>query len=219
MQFYFKFLTLLSILFSFNNAEALNKTVINNIFDQTIVDKIEDYFKTIKKIAVDVNQTDKSGKHYKGKLLISKPGHFRWNYYEPYPILIVGNESFVTIYDYEMQQATNIKPEENIFQFLISNASLDNDFDIINAYLHNNQYHLLIRHKDFDKRAHLIFAKDPVKLRSISIVDLDSTHINITFSHFVNVDSFDDGLFAIKNPEIFGEPARYNAKEIEKKYR
>jgi outer membrane lipoprotein-sorting protein len=220
-SYYYKLLTLIlfGLFISFNSADALKKTVISPTFDQVIVDKVEQYLKSIKKVAIDVKQTDKHGKVFFGKLLISKPAHFRWNYYEPYPLLIVGNESFVTMYDYEMQQATNIKPEENIFQFLISNSSLDDDFDIIDAYLQGNQYNLLIRHKDFDKRAHLIFAKDPVKLRSISIIDSDSTHVTIEFSNLINIDSFDDGIFVIKNPEIFGEPKRYSKKEMERKYK
>jgi outer membrane lipoprotein-sorting protein len=214
-----KLLAIILMLFlPFSSAEAYQKTIISqDSLDQKVVDAVEKYFKNIKKVAIDIKQTGKHGKVSTGKLLISKPSNFRWNYYAPYPLLIVGNESFVSIYDYEMQQLTNIKPEENIFQFLISDAPLSDEFDIISAYLRNNQYNLLIKHRDFDKRAQLVFSKEPLKLRSISIIDADSSHIKVEFSNFTTVKAFADGIFAIKNPEIFGEPKRYSEKEIEKK--
>ena len=212
MRFYFKLILIL--LFAFNiHASQLNNS------QTKILNEIEEYLKTLQNVAYDIKQTDNNKNIHHGKLFISKPNNFRWNYYEPYPLLIIGNPSFVTIYDYEMKQATNVSASENIFAFLVNDTKMDEDFEILDIYSDHTQYNIIIKHKEFNKKAHLVLSINPMKIRNISIIDVDLSHINIEFSNCKNVSFSDKKLFTIKNPDIFGEPKRYNKNEIEELYK
>ena len=212
MRFYFKLIFIL--LFSFN----IYASQLNNAQTE-ILNEVEEYLKTLQNVSFDIKQTDNNKNIHHGALFISKPNNFRWNYYEPYPLLIVGNSSFVTIYDYEMKQATNISASENIFAFLVNDTKINEDFEILDIYSSNSQYNIIIKHKEFDKKAHLVFSNKPLKIRNISIIDVDLSNINIEFSNCKNVSFINKELFTIKNPDIFGEPKRYNKNEIEKQYK
>jgi outer membrane lipoprotein-sorting protein len=82
-----------------------------------ISEEIKSYISSIKSIAVEFIQEDSTGRLAEGMLIIDKPYKFRCNYYEPFPIVIVGNKNYVSVYDYEMGHLSRIKANENIFNF------------------------------------------------------------------------------------------------------
>ena len=51
-------------------------------------------------------------------LIIDKPYKFRCNYYEPFPIVIIGNKNYVSVYDYEMEHLAGLR-QMKIFNFLL----------------------------------------------------------------------------------------------------
>lgn len=204
-----RFLILIISLYAFAAESSLNSDLIKIA---------KNYLDQLDQVAIDFHQLDKNKKTYYGKLIISKPHNFRWNYYEPFPVIITGNESFVNIYDYDMEQLTTIDPKENIFQFIMNNQDLDNNFAVLEAYEKNLQYHLLIKHKEFDKRVHMIFSKSPLQIKSLIIIDVDSSFAEIIFDKIENIKNISHELFKIKNPEIFGKPTRYSKKDLEKYY-
>ena len=180
------------------------------------LDFFYNYLNSIKDIKFDIIQEDSKGDKYEGILLISKKNNsFRWNYFEPYPLLITGNKSFVTIYDYEMNQATNIKTSENIFNFLINDKyQIEQDFKIRGLYKSNSENNLIIHHKELNKKIHLTFSTNPINIKSIYVFEADSSYVKINFLNFKNVEFKEKNLFHIKNPDIFGPPIRYNKNDI-----
>ena len=97
-----------------------------------ISEEIKSYISSIKSIAVEFIQEDSTGRLAEGMLIIDKPYKFRCNYYEPFPIVIVGNKNYVSVYDYEMGQLSRIKANENIFNFfLVDKVSFDNKFSTL----------------------------------------------------------------------------------------
>jgi outer membrane lipoprotein-sorting protein len=91
----------------------------SNIYAAEEMKNLKIYLTSLKSISIDFSQIDNSGKLINGKLLIQKPYNFRCNYYEPFPLLIVGNKTDIIIYDYEMEQTSYISASENIFNFLL----------------------------------------------------------------------------------------------------
>ena len=89
--------------------------------DNNAIAKFKEYIRGIQSIAVDFTQEDSHGNKAGGKLLINKPFKFRCNYYSPFPLIIMGNKNYVSVYDYDMQHVSRIKAEENIFNFLFHN--------------------------------------------------------------------------------------------------
>ena len=86
--------------------------------DNNTIAKFKEYIRDIQSIAVDFTQEDSHGNKASGKLLINKPFKFRCNYYSPFPLLIIGNKNYVSVYDYEMENISRIDTKDNVFNFL-----------------------------------------------------------------------------------------------------
>lgn len=180
--------------------------------------QFKNYLQQIKSVAIDFTQTDSQGNSAAGKMLISKPYRFRCNYYPPFPLLVLGNKNFVTIYDYDMQQVSRIKHAENIFNFLIDDESnFDKDFIFESISKENNILSMTVFHNKIGKRIFIAFDQGSKQIQTIKIFE-DNNIITINFYNIIEVKKFDKDLFIFRNPELFGVPARLKKAEIEKKY-
>ena len=102
--------------------------------EKEIVDNIKYYIQNIQSVAINFDQSDTQGTKASGILVINKPYKFRVNYFKPFPLLIVGNKNYVSVYDYEMENLSRISAEENIFNFLlIDQINFDNQFEVLSA--------------------------------------------------------------------------------------
>lgn len=75
---------------------------------------LADYFRSLKSFSAEFEQTVEKAQMAmtevsRGKLVIEKPGKFRWDYVLPYEQQIVSNGKKVWIYDVDLEQVT-IKP-------------------------------------------------------------------------------------------------------------
>ena len=66
--------------------------------DNNTIAKFKEYIRDIQSIAVDFTQEDSHENKASGKLLINKPFKFRCNYYAPFPLVIIGNKNYVSVY-------------------------------------------------------------------------------------------------------------------------
>lgn len=186
--------------------------------DIKAIDQFKTYLREIKSVAIDFTQEDSLGNKASGKLLISKPYRFRCNYYSPYPLLIVGSQNYVSVYDYEMKDTIRIKPSENIFNFLLEErVDFDRYFDFEEAIDEGNIFKITIYHTLSERRSRITFNKSTKQILMIEILEDDNV-IKLTFNQFTNVAKFDDDLFILKNPEIFGQPLQLTKEQIIKKY-
>lgn len=186
--------------------------------DDINIEIFRNYLEKLQSVAIDYEQIDSKGISAKGKLLINKPYRFRCNYYTPFPIIVIGNSGYVSVYDYEMEQVSRIKPEENIFNFLLSdNSTLEKGLRIESVSENNNIIHLTFYHNDLERRSIINFDKVKSMITSIETVDNEDT-IRLIFYEIIEVASFDKDLFILQNPEIFGVPPRLSKEAIEAKY-
>ncbi|MDX8405366.1 MAG: outer-membrane lipoprotein carrier protein LolA [Mariprofundus sp.] len=58
--------------------------------------------------------SDGGGKHYAGDLAIRKPGHFRWQYRQPYDQLYVGDGRVIWHYEPDLMQAERLTDLEAV---------------------------------------------------------------------------------------------------------
>ena len=129
--------------------------------EKEIVDNIKSYIQNIQSVAINFDQSDTQGTKASGILVINKPYKFRVNYFKPFPLLIVGNKNYVSVYDYEMENLSRISAEENIFNFLlIDQINFDNQFEIISAKEENGCYKLELSHLDSGKISEILFNKN-----------------------------------------------------------
>lgn len=186
--------------------------------DKAAILELKTYLRTMKSIAVDFTQEDSKGNIVQGKLLISKPYNFRCNYYPPFPIIIVGTKNFVSMYDYDMEQVSRIARDENIFNFLLEdNENFDKDF-VVESVVNEKEFSRInIYHKVTERHSEITLNKANKQIELLKIFE-DTNVVTIKFDNIVKVQKFDEDLFKLKNPEIYGVPERLTKSEIEKKY-
>jgi outer membrane lipoprotein-sorting protein len=174
------------------------------------------YLRSIKRAAIDFKQTDTEGAHARGTLLIDKPFKFRCNYAEPFPILVVGNVNYVSIYDYDMDTVGYINREDNIFNFLtMEEEDLEDRFTITSAVRDKDLLIIDMYHDKSDRTGRVTFNLSNKFIKEIKILE-DGNSVTLEFDKVRNVEAFDKSLFIFKDPEIFGTPARLKDEDIEK---
>lgn len=184
-----------------------------------ISEEIKSYISSIKSLAVEFTQEDSTGRLAQGMLIIQKPYKFRCNYYEPFPIVIVGNKNYVSVYDYEMGHLSRIKAEENIFNFLlVDKVSFDNQFEILSAKELNNSYVLRLKNHDLNKISEIWFDKKNRNIQKMQIFE-ENNSITLTFGQTMQISNIANTLFMMKDPEVFGTPDRFNKAELEKQFK
>ncbi|WP_395476916.1 outer-membrane lipoprotein carrier protein LolA [Rickettsia endosymbiont of Pantilius tunicatus] len=207
-----KIFSLIIIYLSINSIAAFGAA------DKAAVLELKTYLRAMKSIAVDFTQEDSKGNISQGKLLISKPYNFRCNYYPPFPIIIVGTKNFVSMYDYDMEQVSRIARDENIFNFLLEdNENFDKDFVVKSVVNEKDFSRINIYHKVTERHSEITLNKANKQIELLKIFE-DTNVVTIKFDKIVKVQKFDEDLFKLKNPEIFGPPNRLTKSEIEKKY-
>ncbi|WP_410521418.1 outer-membrane lipoprotein carrier protein LolA [Candidatus Tisiphia endosymbiont of Parasteatoda lunata] len=190
----------------------------NRSFDNKAIDQLKIYLREIKSMAVDFSQEDSAGNKAEGKLLINKPSKFRCNYYPPFPLVVIGNTNYVSVYDYDMKHVSRIKAEENVFNFLLEDSiDFDKYFKIESVIDQDNMFKITIYHTLLERRSQITFDKKTKQIKKLEILE-DENVITIIFNHIAKVQKFDDDLFKLKNPDIFGTPSRLTKNDIEKKY-
>ena len=188
---------LICLIYCFNISALASET------DVSAAQQLELYIREIKSIAIDFKQTDSQGTVATGKLLIDKPLKFRCNYYAPFPLLIIGNKNYLSIYDYDMDQLSNIEIEKY--------------FDIKNIITQKDTIKFVLYHHDSGKISAVSFDTTSKQITQMEIIEGDST-TEIAFSAVHKASNFDPDLFILKNPDVYGAPARLSKQEIEKKY-
>ena len=182
--------------------------------------RLAGYLSGLKSIAVEFTQTDTRGTSAIGMLIIDKPHKFRCNYYAPFPLLIVGNTNYVSVYDYELEHFSRIKAEENIFNFLLlEKADFEKDFEILyeqeTGGNNDGQIELMLYHENSGRNSKITFDKDKNQLKSIQIFE-DDNEITVSFKDTRNIKKASRKLFTLQDPDIFGIPKKWNKQELEK---
>jgi outer membrane lipoprotein-sorting protein len=117
-----------------------------------------------------------------------------------------------------MQHVSRIKAEENIFNFLLEDdVDFDKYFRFESAIDQDNMFKITLYHTLSERRSQITFNKQTKQIEKLEIFE-DDNIITIKFNHIAKVQKFDDDLFKLKNPDIFGPPARLSQNDIEKKY-
>ncbi len=181
-----------------------------------IIKNIKSYIEKIKIMAIDFEQIDSHGSKAKGILIIDKPYKFRINYFKPFPLLIVGNKNYVSVYDYEMKNLSRIGEEENVFRFLLlEEVDFAKRFEIISAKEDNNYASLKMNHHNSGR---IITIKFDKKTQIIDRMDITEENNNtiIKFGQMKKLKKANENLFILQDPQIFGEPKYLDKAALEK---
>lgn len=203
---------IISLLFMTTNAFAIDN-------DKKIVEEFKSYLTSLKSVAIDFVQYDTRGSEANGRLIIVKPRNFLCNYYEPYPLMIAGNKSYVSVYDFDLEQLTRIESKDNMFNFLLTDQiDLEKHFNILAAKKNSSDLYVELYHKESERVTKITISLSPKALKSIVTDEVDDNVITLKIKHIANITNVDNKLFVLKNPEIYGPPARMDHLALEKKY-
>jgi outer membrane lipoprotein-sorting protein len=188
------------------------------IEDQRIV-ALSQYISGLKSVAMDFRQSDSRGGATSGKMILNKPNKFRMNYYAPYPLLVLGNDYEVVIYDYSLEQTTRIDRKENLFNFLLSDMKeWKNNFKIEDIVEYDDNIIAKLYSYSTERTISLVLNKDPMILNKIIVDEPDGNIIEVYIDKVTQISSPEKELFSLPNPDVYGKPKRLSAKDIEKKY-
>jgi outer membrane lipoprotein-sorting protein len=185
--------------------------------EDKITQEITSYLENITSVALDFSQTDSDEHEATGTLIIHKPFRFRCNYYAPFPLLILGNKNYVSIYDYEMETLTRIKAKENIFNFLLlDKIAFSQNIEILSTHEDEQHYSLTLRTKDSDKMTEIWFNKTTKQLVKMQIFEEENT-ISITFGAAHKIThKLPEQLFMIQDPDTYGKPEYLDREKLYK---
>ena len=135
-----------------------------------------------------------------GRVAVSAPRLFRWEYVKPYPQLIVADGKTVWVYDPDLEQASKrpqgVEEASSPLAILLDPAKLDRDFTVKEAGASNGIEWLQLTPKQADaafKTAKLGFGK--AGLAEMEYVDALGQRTKISFSGWKRNPGFAKGTF------------------------
>lgn len=135
-----------------------------------------------------------------GRVAVSAPRLFRWEYVKPYPQLIVADGKTVWVYDPDLQQASKrpqgVEEASSPLAVLLDPAKLDRDFNVKDAGASGGIEWLQLTPKQADapfKSAKLGFGK--TGLAEMEYVDALGQRTAISFSGWKRNPAFAKGTF------------------------
>lgn len=173
---------------------------------------------SLEKQYISFEQTNPDGSSTRGALVILNKNNFRWNYFPPYPLVIIGSSKYVSMYDYAMEQLSRIDRAESPIDFLFDNhQAFLKHFEILEIHLNNNQLSVKALDKEYGKKILISYDGSNMTLKELKITELDGTLTKIKFMPYKQFKSADSELFKLKSPKIFGVPARLDEPALLKK--
>ncbi|HEX2082625.1 MAG TPA: outer membrane lipoprotein chaperone LolA [Xanthomonadaceae bacterium] len=136
-----------------------------------------------------------------GRVALSAPRLFRWEYAEPYPQLIVADGKHVWVYEPDLQQATKrpqgTEEQNSPLAALVEPARLERDFNLVEAGTRDGLDWLELTPRRGDeggfRSARLGFDDDG--LRKMTVVDALGQRTEIEFSGWKRNPDFAKGTF------------------------
>src|SRR5688500_3710725 len=149
-----------------------------------------------------------------GRVAMSAPRLFRWEYVKPYPQLIVADGKNVWVYDPDLQQVTKraqgAEEQNSPLAALIDPSRLDRDFTVAEGSQADGLEWLVLKPKQADnasfETARLGF--DAMGLARMEVVDALGQRTEIAFSGWKKNPDFDKGTFTYAPPkgvDVVGE--------------
>ena len=175
--------------------------------DRADIARAEAYLNTIKTLKSRFQQIAPDGSISGGQAWLERPGRMRFQYDPPSPFLLVAGHGLLVFNDSQLGQTSNIPLDRTPLGLLLrDNLRLSGDITIthITRYPGQLQLTLLRTATPSDGTLTLIFADNPLALRSWTVVDAQRKETRISLFDVQLGGSFDQSLFTFIDPKFFG---------------
>jgi outer membrane lipoprotein-sorting protein len=180
--------------------------------ESTTLTRVENYLTDMKTIVADFTQIAPDGTLASGKFFLKRPKQMRWQYAPPTPILMVTRGNYLTYYDYELDQVSDIPLDDTLLGFLSKKeiSFSDEMVEITEVTSIDEEVRISLIKKDAPEEGKLVleFSDSPLKLENFIITDTtgQTTTVSLQNSRF-NID-LDDEVFDFRDPRIGGRKKR-----------
>ncbi|MGE5768077.1 MAG: LolA family protein, partial [Bacteroidota bacterium] len=174
--------------------------------------RVERYLNDIKTLKGRFVQVSSNGSYAEGEVYLDRPGHMRFDYDPPVPVLIIANGLSLLYYDEELKEATFLPLWETPLWFLIrEEVRFDKNVDIVGIEEALGTLRITLRDADSPDGGEvtLVFADSPLALRKWEVVDPQGIQtqvslVNPVYGEAVNPDLFKTGDLEVwrdQNPD------------------
>ncbi|MCB8875544.1 LolA family protein [Acidisoma silvae] len=173
--------------------------------DQGDIDAIQTYLNGVKSLQARFLQVDANGNSVGGNVWMMRPGRMRFEYDGPDKLLLVAGHGLLVYYDPAVKQTTNIFLSATPLGLLLQdNLKLSGDVTVTGIARAKGQIQLsLVRtSKPSAGTITLIFATDPLTLRSWIIRDAQGRQTQISLYDVKYGGDYPNSMFTFVGPQF-----------------
>ena len=174
--------------------------------DRNDIARVENYLNSIKTLHSRFLQVAPNGGTSEGQAWLQRPGRLRFQYDPPSPFLLVGGHGLLVFHDAALQQTSNIPLGKTPLGLLLEdNLHLSGDITVtrITRMPGQLQVSLYRTASPQDGSLTLIFADNPLVLRSWIVTDAQRHETRVTLYDAQLGGAFDPNLFNFIDPRFF----------------
>ncbi|HYB11036.1 MAG TPA: outer membrane lipoprotein carrier protein LolA [Alphaproteobacteria bacterium] len=174
-----------------------------SVADRADVARVEDYLNSIHTVAARFLQTTSDGNVAQGSFYLERPGKMRVQYDPPDPLFMVASGLYLSVYDPQLKQTSNLPIESTPAYFLLKDKiALDKDVTVSKVERGGDTLRLSVHetgHPD-EGRLILVFSDKPLQLRKWTVFDRDGKQIEVSLIDAQFDGKLDPNLFKFVDP-------------------
>lgn len=168
--------------------------------------RIEAYLNGVRTLKARFLQVAPNGAVSQGTAWLERPGRMRFQYDPPSPLLLVAGHGMVVFHDAQLNQTSNIPLASTPLGILLrDNVRLSGDVAVtgITRLPGQIQVTLVRRATPNEGSLSLVFADNPLTLRSWTVVDAQRRETRVSLFNVELGGRFDQSLFTFVDPRFF----------------
>lgn len=169
------------------------------------VERIERYLTNLSTIIADFVQVAPDGSLSSGKMFVKRPDKMRWVYDPPTPIIMNTRGSFLTYYDFKLDQVSDIPLDSTMLSFFtqkeikfgqtIKVVGFENEGGVLRIELRQAS-------KPEDGKLTLELTDNPLTLKNFIVRDVQGQDTTVSLNNSRFDVPLDDAVFAFQDPRM-----------------
>lgn len=187
-------------------AQAQSRGATLSAQDRADLQRVETYLNSIKTLHARFLQVAPDGRTSEGQAWLARPGRMRFQYDPPAPFLLVAGHGLLTFHDSQLKQTSNIPLGQTPLGLLLQdNLHLSGDVTVSRVVRLPGQLQVTLYRtaSPQDGTLTLIFADDPLTLRSWVVTDPQRQETRVTLYNAQLGGKYSDRLFEFIDPRFF----------------
>ena len=175
--------------------------------DQADIARVEQYLNRLTTLRSRFIQVNSLGAFAEGELFLDRPGHMRFEYDPPHPIVMIARDGSLLYYNKELKQASFIPVGNTPLRFLAEDDISLSDNAVVTGIVRGDatlSITLVDKGPGYDGEVTLVFADQPLVLRKWQILDPEGVTIQVGLINPEFGVSIDDELFEYGDLDVYG---------------